>query len=232
MVHEQHSGATIANGVDCGGEARYLRLGKARRGLVHEHEARLRREGPSHSQPALVAVRQRRGGLVRIRGEPEQAHELVRPPRRFPPGGADPERRDLDVLPHREAAEGVRVLEGTGEPMPPAPVRRPAGDVALLESDLATRRPVEAAEDVDERRLAGPVRADQADDLARLELERDVTQRLHARERTRHGGGPERSSGPPLRLRVRGRRPSPTADPGCAGPSSRRWCPSRSGCCC
>ena len=35
-------------------------------------------------------------------------------------------------------------------------------------------RPVEAAEDVDERRLAGAVRADQPDDLAAAQLERDA----------------------------------------------------------
>ena len=71
-------------------------------------------------------------------------------------------------------------------------MRPPARDIATLELDRALVREVEAAEDVDERRLPGSVRADQADDLVPVELERDVAQRLHALERTRDGGGPER----------------------------------------
>src|SRR5204862_8358093 len=59
---------------------------------------------------------------------------------------------------------------------------------------------VEAAENVDERRLAGSVRSDQADDLPRPQLEGHVAQSLDPREGARDGGGPERSSGPPLLL--------------------------------
>src|SRR5207244_13505340 len=73
----------------------------------------------------------------------------------------------------------------------------PAGDLAPLERDRALVRPVEAAEHVHERRLAGAVRADQADDLAAAKLQRDLAQRLDALERPRDGGGPEGVSGPP-----------------------------------
>ena len=58
------------------------------------------------------------------------------------------------------------MLKRPREPVTTAPVRRPARDVAALEQHAPLRRPVEAAEDVDERRLAGAVRADQPDDLA------------------------------------------------------------------
>jgi hypothetical protein len=92
------------------------------------------------------------------------------------------------------------VLERPHEPVAVAPRGRPACHVAAVELDLARRRAVEAAEHVHERRLAGAVRADQADDLARMELERDVGQRLDALERPRDGGGPQRACGPPVLL--------------------------------
>ena len=74
------------------------------------------------------------------------------------------------------------MLERAREPLAPAPVRRPARDVLPLELDGPGVRPVEAAEHVHERRLAGAVRADQPDDLAAAELERDVAERLDALE--------------------------------------------------
>ena len=54
------------------------------------------------------------------------------------------------------------------------------------------RRQVEAGEQVDERRLAGAVGADQAEHLARRELEVDVRERLDALERARDAEGPKR----------------------------------------
>ena len=53
-----------------------------------------------------------------------------------------------------------------------------------IDDDLAlvAARRVHAAEDLDQRRLAGAVLADEAEHLARLDRERDVVQRAHARE--------------------------------------------------
>ena len=45
---------------------------------------------------------------------------------------------------------------------------------------------------VDERRLARAVRADQADDLVPVQLERHVVERVHPLERARDADGPER----------------------------------------
>jgi hypothetical protein len=70
-------------------------------------------------------------------------------------------------------------------------------DVMPLELDSAGRRPVEAADHVHERRLAGAVRADQPDDFAPAKLEGDLPQRMDALEGARNGGGPERRTGPP-----------------------------------
>ena len=51
-----------------------------------------------------------------------------------------------------------------------------------VDRDLAARRTVDAREDLDQRRFAGAVVAEQAMDLAELDLERDVAQRDHRAE--------------------------------------------------
>ena len=50
----------------------------------------------------------------------------------------------------------------------------PTGDVAIAELDGAGSRQVEAGEHVHERRLAGAVGPDEADNLPAVELEGDV----------------------------------------------------------
>src|SRR5690606_13691159 len=52
-------------------------------------------------------------------------------------------------------------------------------DVAAEELDLAARRRVEPAEDVEERRLAATRCAEQHDELARIQGEIDAAQRMH-----------------------------------------------------
>src|SRR5204862_3747189 len=59
------------------------------------------------------------------------------------------------------------------EPNPRTTGRRPTTDVLAVELDLAAGPTGEAGDRVDERRLAGAVRPDQADDTARRDLERD-----------------------------------------------------------
>jgi hypothetical protein len=76
----------------------------------------------------------------------------------------------------------VAVLERACEPGTPAPLRRPPRDVPSLELDTPAGREVEARDDVDERRLPGAVRPDQADDLAASELEIDACERLNTLE--------------------------------------------------
>ena len=56
-------------------------------------------------------------------------------------------------------------------------------DVGVLgETDRARRRRMDAGQDIEERRLARAVRADDADDLARIDIEIDGLQRVQAAE--------------------------------------------------
>ena len=203
VVDQQHARAVlVADRADDRRERGHLRLGKPRRRLVHQHEARLGRERARHAEPPLVALRERRRRRVGVGGEAEQVQQLAGALRRTARRDADAERRHLHVLADGQRAERAAVLERAREPVPAAAVRRPARDVASLQLDRAGGRPVEAAEQIDERRLARSVRPDQTDDLTPPELERDVAERLHALEQTGDRGGPECSSGPPLQLLV------------------------------
>ena len=51
-------------------------------------------------------------------------------------------------------------------------------DVGAAKHDAAARRPVHAGDGADERGLAGAVGADDGDDRALVDLERDVVERL------------------------------------------------------
>ena len=169
---------TSASGRPAAGSSISTKRGSAR--------ARGRRRAGARRRAASAAA-----GIVGVAAEPEQPEQLVgaRAARARP--GADAERRHLDVLAHRQVAERVAVLERARETVPGPPVRRPARDVAVAERDPALVRPVEPAEHVDERRLAGAVRADQADDLAAAQLERDAAERLDARRTTARQRRPE-----------------------------------------
>src|SRR5439155_9722539 len=98
------------------------------------------------------------------RGETQRLEQLRRPTACFTGGRADAERGDFDVLTDGERPERVTVLERSGQAMPAAARRAPAGDVAALQLDGPAARPVEAAQHVHERRLACPVRPDPPDD--------------------------------------------------------------------
>src|SRR5947208_1027295 len=160
-----------------------------------------------HAEPALVTLGE---GVCAHVGQSRQCQpleQLLGPPPSFAAPRADAEGGDLDVLAHGERPERAAVLERARQPGSGAPVGAPAGDLATAQLDGARGRQVEAGEEVDERRLAGAVRADEADHLVAVQLERDFLQRPDALEGTRNGGGPKGLFGPPLELA--GRRGTP-----------------------
>jgi hypothetical protein len=85
----------------------------------------------------------------------------------------------------------MTMLERAREPRAATPMRGPRSDLGSPELDSAGCRPVEAGDDVDERRLAGAVRADQADNLVTLQLKVHAVQRAHALEGAGNCGRPE-----------------------------------------
>ena len=89
---------------------------------------------------------------------------------------------DEDVLQYRHVAEEAQVLERARDPALDDEVRRQTGDVLAEEQDVPAVGRVHAGDQVEERRLAGAVRADQGDDAAGLDAEVHVLDRGDAAE--------------------------------------------------
>jgi hypothetical protein len=169
--------------------------------LVEEQQARVGGRRAGDLEPAPVGVRERVRRLV-----PPVAHEPLPEERELLLGHA----RDLallparprqaqhrlhegrlrvavgrrhDVLLDRHVQEEAQRLERARHAELRDPVRRQAHEVAAGEEDLAPVGPVDARDHVEERRLAGAVGADHADDLAFAHDEVEVTEHLQTPER-------------------------------------------------
>ena len=81
------------------------------------------------------------------------------------------------MLRNRRSVWNVRAI-----PRPRDLVRLEAGDALAVEDDVATGRLVDARDQVEQRRLAGAVRADHADDLAPVDVEIEIVDDLEAAE--------------------------------------------------
>ena len=97
--------------------------------------------------------------------------------------------RGEEVLLDGEPAEEFDVLEGASEPGGDALVREHALDRGSAENDAPRLRLHEPGDRIEQRRLAGAVRAEQSDDLAGLDRDRHVVER----------GDPAEPHGEPLR---------------------------------
>src|SRR5439155_1112656 len=73
---------------------------------------------------------------------------------------------DLEVLVHRELGKDVRPLRHVPDPQPLERVRRQALDLATVEDDPTLTRVEEAEDRLEQRRLPGAVRPDDAGDAA------------------------------------------------------------------
>ena len=103
--------------------------------------------------------------------------------------------RDREVLAHGEVVEQLGRLPRPGETAQRTYVRLRSGDISPVDAD---RSPMghEPRDGVDERGLAGAVRADQADQLVGFDLEIDLDHGVHAAERDRDvAGGQHRRHG-------------------------------------
>ena len=104
---------------------------------------------------------------------------------------------DQHVLDRRHVREQADVLERAADAGSRDAVHAAGRRRARRGTDLAGGRLVEAGQDVEERRLPGAVRADDADDRLLLDVEADVVERDQPLEGLRHvaDGENRRASG-------------------------------------
>ena len=107
-------------------------------------------------------------------GEPEQRGRDAGPRLALGP--------DHHVLGRRQPGEQPDALQRAGDPEPGELVRANPVQHGLAEAHAAGVGAHEAADDVEERRLARAVGADHADDLAGRDRQRDVVERRQAAE--------------------------------------------------
>ena len=85
---------------------------------------------------------------------------------------------------------GTRLISWKIMPMPAA--SRPRGSVLRefrsVDLDPSSRRSVDAVQDLEDRRFASAVLAEQGMDLARADFDTDVVERADAAEGLRHSG--------------------------------------------
>ena len=136
-------------------------------GELLDHPIEVSGEPEGVDQRHRVVVERRAAGSDQIGGEP--------PPR---PGV----RGYAQVVADSEAVEELERLERAGQPALGAPSRRPGPDGAAVELDRAPGGGREAGDGIDSGRLAGPVRADQTNDVAWADLERQPVDRPDASE--------------------------------------------------
>ena len=167
--------------------------------LVEEEQPRVRRRRPGDLEPAAVRVREAVGGLVpAIAHQPltEEREPLLREladllllaphARRAQHRAEDaglrvPVRGRHHVLAHGHVEEQPQRLERAGDPAARDLVRLEALDARAGEDDVAAGRLVHARDEVEQRRLAGAVRADHADDLALVDVQVETRRRPSGR---------------------------------------------------
>jgi hypothetical protein len=182
----------------------HLALRQARHRFIEQQHLRLGRQCAGDFEP-LAAGRAERS--CRRFGELAHADARQDSPRACFGLGAvrgAQERTDHHILQHRHALECLRHLEGAGETEMRARLRRQIGDVLTLEQNLAGGRGEIAGQAIEQRGFAGPVRPNQAENVALRQRHRGRIDRLEAAKGLCHIAGFKEHGPLPLR-------PSPPA---------------------
>ena len=154
--------------------------------LVEEEKARPAREGRRQLEALHLPEGELGGAGAALVAESDQGQEPLgfAAPVGGPAIAVSPAERhaDQDAVEHGEPREGTRDLKGPAQAQPPHDPRGPARDPLAAAPDLACGRRQEPAEDIEERGLAGAVRAEQPDHLALLDGHVDAAEREKAAE--------------------------------------------------
>ena len=197
LDHQHRDAHLLLDVLDPEGDVLRLLRRQARGRFVEQEQLRLDRQRAAHLDDLAHAVRQAGNVLLAIGLQVEELdHAFDRLPVAMLFG---PHRRqeqklrheiapamavapDEQVLQHGRLVEQLDVLEGARDAERGDLVRRARQDALALEAYVAFGRVVEPRDQVEDRRLAGPVRPDQREDLALLDGERNLVDRHDAAE--------------------------------------------------
>ena len=140
---------------------------EAGRRLVEEDELGVADERDAEVEPALLAARERLHPRVALLVQADEVDHLVDVARPLVVAGEHP----VDLA-HVSTGQSSRLLEHDADPLAERALGR--ARVEAEHADLARVALPVALEDLDRRRLAGAVRAEQAEDLADGHLEVDA----------------------------------------------------------
>src|SRR5262249_2925184 len=156
-----------------------------RGGLVHDHEARVARDRPQDLDLLLVGDAQGARELLRRQLDAALGDELLVALRELALLHDSRDRvldTQKDVLEHRPMGDEGRLLRDQGDAVCERVAGRSVVDPPPVDPELPGVRAVDAGDDLPERRLTGPVLADERVDRAPGDAEVDVPQGLHAAE--------------------------------------------------
>jgi hypothetical protein len=141
------------------------------RGLVEKQELGIADQGNGHVEPPSPAARQGRDAGIAAVVKTHELEGLVHRPRR-----AVEAREEHQRLGDREQGVELTLLED--EPNPLAPCAGGPFGVCAEDRDLPAAPLAVALQDLDRRGLAGAVRTQEAENLARMNLEVEAAQDL------------------------------------------------------
>ncbi|AEK29578.1 Hypothetical membrane associated protein [Bifidobacterium animalis subsp. lactis CNCM I-2494] len=198
VFHEQHRGAVFAQRDDVIEQALLQRRVHAGHRLVEHDELRVAHERTGHFEELALAAGERPGVVVLLLVEQEAVEQglgllavllllLLPRPREQRPEHALAGvalRAQHHVVEYGEPAHHLGELEGAHHAAAGHFLRVHMGHVLAVELPGAGVRGVEAGHEVEERRLAGAVRADEGRDAMTFDLEMPHIHGRHATEAT------------------------------------------------
>ena len=163
--------AHLAHQFDAGLRLERRQTGQA---FVEQQQFRFGRERARHFEAALFRRDQIAGEHVGAPGKAAELQHLMGLAPRHAHHGVSHQRADDDVVDHGHGLKTLHDLKGAGDAAHAALGCRQRGDVFAVEPDRALGRRQHARDQIEQRRFAGAVRPDQADDFAAPDRDRDV----------------------------------------------------------
>src|SRR5918997_2908585 len=186
VLDEQDAQAVPGQPLEQHGEGVGLVLVEAGRRLVEKQNGRLAGERPPDFDEPGEAGRETVHPLIGHAPQPNPIEQLLGAPGRWGAVLAGPAPahvgRHPDVVADRHRPEYLEALERAGDTEPGPLVGGHTDDVAAVEPDPAPLDRLQAADGVEERRLAGAVRPDEPRRLAGRHVQVHEVQRLDAPE--------------------------------------------------